>query len=147
MNVRIATVDDLDGVLRLYTQLHEGETFAADTQTKQVWHDILHDEKIYFLVGDLDGVLVSTCILTIIPNMTRQCRPYALIENVVSDNVYRKKGYGTAVLHKARDIAAQHNCYKVMLSTSNTDEATLNFYERAGFVRGTKTAFVMWLNR
>ncbi|WP_281289493.1 hypothetical protein [Sporomusa termitida] len=35
--------------------------------------------------------------------------------------------------------------YKAMLMTSRKDEAILRFYEKAGFIRGEKTGFVIRL--
>lgn len=59
----------------------------------------------------------------------------------VTDPGYRKRGLGTAVLHFAMQAAWEQRCYKVMLSSGRTEEATLRFYERAGFKRGGKTFF------
>lgn len=78
-------------------------------------------------------------------NLTRNARPYGLIENVVTHPDYRNKGYGTAILKKAVDIAREHNCYKAMLMSSRKEESTLRFYEKAGFERGDKTGFVIRL--
>jgi hypothetical protein len=36
----------------------------------------------------------------------------------------------------------EQNCYKVMLLTGRRDEATLRFYQQAGFEAGVKTGFV-----
>jgi len=55
---------------------------------------------------------------------------------VVSNKEYRKKGYGTAILHKAVEIAKENNCYKVVLLTGRKEESVLRFYERAGFEKG-----------
>jgi ribosomal protein S18 acetylase RimI-like enzyme len=52
-------------------------------------------------------------------------------------------GYGTAVLEKAVQIAREHSCYKVMLLTSQKDNATLNFYKNAGFNQEEKTGFIL----
>jgi hypothetical protein len=35
-------------------------------------------------------------------------------------------------------------CYKVMLATGSREEATLRFYEKAGFLRGVKTGFIAY---
>jgi hypothetical protein len=51
------------------------------------------------------------------------------------------------VLDYARDIAIAHNCYKIMLYTGRKDEATLRFYENAGYSREGKTAFIQTLKR
>jgi GNAT superfamily N-acetyltransferase len=83
--------------------------------------------------------------LVIIPNLTHNQQPYALIENVITDSAYRNKGCATALLNYARDIALNNNCYKIMLLTGAKKESTLNFYERAGFNRNDKTAFIQWI--
>jgi GNAT superfamily N-acetyltransferase len=88
------------------------------------------------------GSLVSSCTLTVIPNLTRACRPYGVIENVVTHAQYRGQGWGKALLTHALGEAWRQNCYKVMLLTGRKDEATLRFYEQAGFDRHDKQAFV-----
>ena len=52
-----------------------------------------------------------------------------------------KARHKRAVLHVALDIAWKANCYKVMLATGSKQEATLRFYESAGFMKGGKTYF------
>lgn len=93
--------------------------------------------------GGYEGeYLVSCCTIMVIPNLTRGCRPYALVENVVTHKGYRNKGWGKAVLASALAHAWAENCYKVMLLTGRKDEAVYRFYERAGFSRHGKQAFV-----
>jgi len=76
------------------------------------------------------------------PQPTRACRPYALIENVVTHADHRNKGYGKAILADALSHAWASGCYKVMLLTGKKDEATLRFYESASFVADEKWGFV-----
>jgi GNAT superfamily N-acetyltransferase len=94
-------------------------------------------------VAEADGRLVSSCSLSIIPNLTRGGRPYAVIENVVTDADWRRRGLGRQVLAAATAQAWAAGCYKVMLATGSRREATLQFYEGAGFERGAKTYFEM----
>jgi GNAT superfamily N-acetyltransferase len=68
------------------------------------------------------------------------------VENVVTDEGYRGKGYATALLHAAREVARGENCYKIMLMTASKLDSTLRFYERAGYNRQDKTAFIQWLD-
>jgi GNAT superfamily N-acetyltransferase len=76
-----------------------------------------------------------------VPNLTHGQRPYGLIENVVTDEAFRGRGYATACLNYARDIAERENCYKLMLLTGSKQESTLRFYENAGYNRADKTGF------
>ena len=89
-----------------------------------------------------ESELVATCELIIILNLMRGGQPYALIENVVTHSDHRRCGYATAVLKHALEAAWERGCYKVMLLTGSKNEATLRFYENAGFQRGGKTGFV-----
>ena len=69
--------------------------------------------------------MVASCTLTIIPNLTRACRPYGVIENVVTHTVHRGDGWGRALLQRTLAHAWRERCYKVMLMTGRKDAATL----------------------
>ena len=88
---------------------------------------------------------MSSCVCVVVPNLTRDLRPYALIENVVTHPDWRNRGLASACLAAARDIARENQCYKIMLLTGAKDEKTLDFYRRAGFNSSDKTAFIQWL--
>jgi GNAT superfamily N-acetyltransferase len=130
-------------LLGLYRHLHPADPELSMTPDLQaLWAHICADPSLHYLVVDSGAGIVSTCTLTIIPNLTRSARPYGLIENVVTHPAFRKQGVATALLHRALEIAWEASCYKVMLLTGRTDEATLRFYQKAGFEAGVKTGFV-----
>lgn len=112
---------------------------------KELWKKIFYEPGRYFFVVEEDGLIVSSCTLMAIKNLTRSGKPFGFIENVVTHPDYRKRGYGTAILHKAVEVAKENNCYKVMLMTGRKEESVLRFYENAGFERGIKTGFIMRL--
>lgn len=91
------------------------------------------DDNSHLLVVEDDGRVVSTVHMTIIENLTHNLRPYALVENVVTHVDYRNKGYASALLQRATEIAIEHNCYKIFLETGSNKESTLNFYRNNGF--------------
>ena len=88
---------------------------------------------------------MASCVCVIIPNLTRNVRPYAFVENVVTHEDYRGRGYATDCLNFAKKIAEVNNCYKMMLLTGSKEEKTLNFYKNAGYNSADKTAFIQWL--
>ena len=112
---------------------------------QKTWKTICDDDNHHIIVCEEEGRLVSSCVCVIIPNLTRNIRPYAFVENVVTHKDYRGKGCATACLNYAREIAVRENCYKMMLLTGSKSESTLNFYKRAGYNCTDKTAFVQWL--
>ena len=143
--IREISEKDFDGLLRLYMQLHDNPLPGKDDRVLGVWKDILNDKNHHIIVAEENGVIVSSCVCVIIPNLTRGQRPYAFIENVITDKDHRKKGYATACLNYARQIAVNENCYKMMLLTGSKERSTLDFYERAGYNQNDKTAFIQWL--
>lgn len=145
MNIREAGSKDLIGLLTLYTQLHDNPMSEIDEPLRDLWSRILNDPNHHVLVGVEDGEIVTSCVVMIVLNLTRGQRPYALVENVITDERHRKKGYATVVLNAARLVAKNANCYKIMLMTGAKDERTLAFYRRAGYNSDDKTAFIQWL--
>lgn len=143
--IREAIEADLDGLLSLYTHLHDNPIPDKTEELLDLWRRILRDEQHHIIVAEEDGRIVSSCVCVIILNLTRRQRPYAVIENVITDPAYRGCGLATACLNYAREIARRENCYKMMLMTGSKDEHTIRFYERAGYNRKDKTAFVQWL--
>ena len=110
-----------------------------------VWEAILSDKNHHIIVADENGMIVSTCVCVIIPNLTRGQRPFALVENVVTHPDFRGKGLATACLDFAKDIAIRENCTRLMLMTGSKEKSTLDFYEKAGYDPNNKKAFVQWL--
>lgn len=143
--VREAVKKDLDELLHLYLFLHEKDIPEQSQHLQNVWNEIISDKNHHIIVNVVDGKIVSSCVCVIIPNLTRNVRPYAFVENVVTHLECRGKGYATECLNYAREIAKNQNCYKMMLLTSSKEQKTLNFYENAGYNSADKTAFIQWL--
>ena len=146
MLIREAAEGDLLPLLELYTQLHNNTMPEINITLNDLWRGIMADNNHHIIVGTNENLIVSSCVLIIVPNLTRGQRPYALIENVITHEKYRNKGYATAVLNYARELAAKDNCYKIMLMTGSKEESTYSFYEKAGYNRNDKTAFIQWLH-
>lgn len=143
--VREARREDLQALLELYLFLHEKSIPAQDRRLEETWEQILADGNHHLIVNEIDGKIVSSCVCVIIPNLTRNVRPYAFVENVVTHGDHRRKGYAGQCLAYAKAIAEKENCYKMMLLTGSKEPDTLRFYERAGYNSSDKTAFIQWL--
>ena len=143
--IREAVQSDLDAILDLYLFLHEDNIPEKDEHLKNTWVQIIQDPNHHLIVNEVDDKIVSSCVCVIIPNLTRNVRPYAFVENVVTNEDYRGKGYAGECLNYAREIAEKENCYKIMLLTGSKKSETLRFYEKAGYNSSDKMAFIQWL--
>ena len=143
--IREAKYEDLKDILELYLHLHESSVPEENELLKSTWNEIINDKNHHLIVCEKDGKIVSSCVCVVIPNLTRNVRPYAFIENVVTHAEYRGKGYATACLDFAKQTAVQAGCYKLMLLTGSKEEKTLDFYRNAGYNSADKTAFIQWL--
>ena len=143
--VREAVKEDLNALLELCLFLHEDRTPERDEHLEKTWDQILEDPDHHLIVNEIDGQIAASCVCVIIHNLTRNVRPYAFIENVVTHEEHRGKGYAGECLEYARGIARKENCYKMMLLTGSRKPETLRFYEKAGYNSSDKTAFIQWL--
>lgn len=142
LRIREATAADLSEVLRLYRQLNPEDPVLTNGKDRSVLQSILSTPGLSIFLLENDGNVVSTCYLNIIPNLTRSARPYAIIENVVTDKAVRGKGFGKAVMLHAMTVAWKSECYKVMLLTGSKTEATHAFYKSCGFFATEKTGYI-----
>lgn len=138
--VRLAVAEDLPSILALYRQLSIGDVIPDTEVAAETWRQIIASDFMTVHVAELGGKVVATCVLVIAPNLTRNMRPFALIENVVTEVGLRGQGVGKRVVKAAITQAWDAGCYKVMLLTGRKDPAVLGFYEACGLSRG-KTAF------
>lgn len=147
IKIREARKTDLKHLLLLYTQLHNNQMPIIDKDLEQIWNSILSDPNHHIIVGLVEERIVSSCVMIIVKNLTHNQQPYALIENVITDEEFRGKGYATKILKFAKTIAESENCYKIMLMTGSKKESTLNFYKRAGYNDKDKIAFIQWIDK
>lgn len=143
--IREIREEDLEGLLKLYMQLHDNPMPDISKELLDKWNRILNDKDHHIIVAEEEGRIVSSCVCVIIPNLTHEQRPYAFVENVITDETYRGKGLATKCLDFAKEIAQKENCYKMMLLTGSKNPKTLDFYRRAGYNSEDKTAFIQWL--
>ena len=139
--IREAESGDLKDILELYLHLHEEGIPEDNDHLRTTWNQIINDPNHHIILNVVDGKIVSSCVCVIIPNLTRNVRPYAFIENVVTHKDYRCRGLASECLDHAKKIAIENNCYKMMLLTGSKKPSTLHFYEKAGYNMNDKTAF------
>lgn len=142
MIVRRIKETDLDKLLLLYQHLHDDDLTASKERLEEVWQKIIENDAFVYFVVELDELIVSSCNLTIIPNLTRGGQSIGLIENVVTHRQYRNRGLGKMVIEAAIDFANNENCYKVMLLSNSKRKDAHKFYESIGFSSEDKIGYI-----
>lgn len=136
MMIRKAKATDAEDLKVLYFE-YLTQYPPKEEQNLTQWAELLSrlekDDHMYLLVAEEDGKAVSSVQMAIIESLTHNVRPFAVIENVVTHGDYRNRGYASALLQRASEIAKEKNCYKVFLETGSNKESTLNFYRNNGF--------------
>jgi GNAT superfamily N-acetyltransferase len=134
-DVRPATIDDLQQLRSLLADLHEGEPWddAHDAAARQALRSIAEEPDRRLLVADLNEQLAGTLDIIVLPNLTRNVRPWAIIENIVVAEAFRRQGVGRRLMEVALEFATAKGCYKVQLVSAKKRDAAHELYTAMGF--------------
>ena len=141
--IRKAQKEDLNSVLSLYEDLHPNEKNRNILQQLEAkWDFLCNNDFFHYFVVEYRETIVSTCNISIIPNLTREGRSFGLIENVVTSKYNRMQGFAALAIKAALEFAWNNGCYKIILETDNY-RGIDQFYEKIGFQKGQKTAWII----
>jgi GNAT superfamily N-acetyltransferase len=130
----------LPSLMKLYEQF--GSPVDTDYDYIENFRKSIEQGIKYF--GAVDGdIVVSTCYVAIIPNLTHAGKPIAFIENVITDEKYRRQGLGRIVMQMAIDYAKECNCNKACLLSYAYREKAHKFYDSLGFDGNSKRGFMI----
>ena len=137
--VRAAVESDLPHVLALLDQMDDSmyprRDDAGEAARLSVFRQIAADPRQHLLVADVDGRMAGTVHLIVIPHLSRSCKPSGLLESMVVDEAYRRKGVGAALLREVQRLAREAGCYKLALSSNLARRGAHRFYSRLGWKR------------
>jgi GNAT superfamily N-acetyltransferase len=135
--VRLATPNDLSALLLLYQELagDRGGALPGEAVVAQpLFEEMAAQSGRHLLVAEIDGNVVGTADLLIVPNLTHGGAPWAIVENVVVDEGVRRSGVGGALIDEAVRRSRAAGCYKVQLLSNKQRRQAHQFYLSAGFV-------------
>jgi len=83
--------------------------------------------------GESGGRIIGTLTLFILPMLSHQATPCAVVESVGVDAALQGQGAGRALMEDAMRLAAQAGCYKLALSSNLRRSDAHAFYQHLGF--------------
>jgi GNAT superfamily N-acetyltransferase len=143
--IRRAVLLDEEPVCALLAELGGKLAIPTGSARNSAWHALITHTGTLVYVADINGKIASTATIHILPNMTNGARPYALIENVITNQNYRNIGLGRLLMEHAIREAWNANAYKIMLLTGKfrKDGGSIGFYKKLGFRSDEKCAMTM----
>ncbi|MCG7534632.1 GNAT family N-acetyltransferase [Pseudoalteromonas sp. OOF1S-7] len=141
--IRLATLQDLPGMVKLYEELRRHDPKMSAQTLAATWTELLNHPGVSIVVAEVDGQLASTCQLGVVPTLTNGCRPFGIIEHVITAERFRRRGLSQRVLEEALSRAWAQHCYKVMLLSGATRAGAHKLYETVGFNSDVENGFVI----
>ncbi len=141
-SVRPAMDDDLASVLEVLAENMPGRPTerpsAATAPTSRhiaMWRRISRSPDVTVYLAEAGIRPVGTACLSILPNITYDCRPTAFIEAVVVRYEHRRKGVARLMLGRALEDARRESCFKVQLLThkKHAADGAHDLYRSLGF--------------
>jgi GNAT superfamily N-acetyltransferase len=136
---RAARHADLAGLLALFAAC---EVSPIGGDTGAIWGAMLDHPGMTIFVSEAADRIVATCTLITAPNLLREGRAHAFLENVMTHPLHRRAGHGHAVVRVALDHAWGKDCHHVLMQSGRADPGVHRFYESVGFVPGRRIAYV-----
>ncbi len=149
--VRAAREEDIPRILALYRQLEitDAEAERQGTLSLEHYRRAFHEISGYtgqeLLVAEEAGEVIGSLVLVIVPNLSHGARPWAVIENVIVDEGYRRRGVGRLLMEYSVNRAREMDCCRIGLMSNNVREDSHQFYRDVGIeasAHGNRQYFV-----
>lgn len=148
IEIRVATESDLPEILALYAQpgidpgINAGIDAGIDDSAvldreaaANLFRRIASYPRYSLYVALADGGIRGSFALLIMDNLAHLGAPSGIVEDVVVDPAYHRKGIGTSMMKHAITECRKHRCYKLALSADRKRKKAHSFYEALGFER------------
>jgi GNAT superfamily N-acetyltransferase len=115
--------------------MYEGRGHADEADVRALYEAILADRDQRLLVAEDGGRLVGSAHVMVLRHVGRSLPRSAVVEGVVVDPAYRRKGVGVALMRAAAEAAREAGCYKLTLTSNLARTGAHRFYSRLGWKR------------
>jgi GNAT superfamily N-acetyltransferase len=109
----------------------DGTSMLSDYEA--AFEQIGSDPNHHLLVVEVEGEVVGSGDLLIVPNLSHNALPWAVVENVIIEERMRRQGIARELMQHMIDMAKQSGCYKIGLSSNKKRTPAHRMYESLGF--------------
>jgi len=127
--MRLLQKNDYDkGYCELLSELTKSTENISREKFVAILQSLGNQQQIWVLEDD--GKIICTMTLLLEPKLIHHGSNVLHIEDVIVHPEHQKKGLGKMMMHKAKQIAMENNCYKIILDCTEDNK---KFYESCGF--------------
>ena len=139
IEIREARKDDLREIVTLLAddelgQQRESVAHPLNRAYVRAFDEIEADDRQMLIVAVLDGHIVGSLQISIIPGLARTGTTRGQLEAIRISRDHRGKGIGTTLIQWAVDECRRRQCGLVQLTSDKTRTKAHDFYLRMGFV-------------
>ena len=134
MEIRNCTIDDLNDVYRLICDLEDFE--LNFDKFKYIYVNKLEDEKYHYLVAVENQNVIGFVSVNIDYHLHHEDK-VATIEELVMNKQYRGHGIGKALITYVKQLALDHHCEVIELTSKFARTRAHQFYEQNGFFKAS----------
>jgi GNAT superfamily N-acetyltransferase len=135
---RLAILDDLPEIVRMLADDDLGsrrEKYEDPLPDSYLaaFSQINNDSNHELIVAEIDGIVIGTLHLMILPSISYQGGLRAQVESVRVDKDHQSHGIGSMMMKWAIERARSRGAHLVQLTTHMSRKDAHRFYERLGF--------------
>ena len=144
MIIREIKEDEIEQLTELYFHYTKKENLPEIPKEKirSIWNEIQKNPCVHYFVLESENRIAASCILSTTPSFIRGGSAYGVIEHVVTDSKFRKRGFAKELLTYSLEYAWNQGCTEVMLLSGFNDTGAHRIYEKLGFDRHERIGFI-----
>ena len=139
MEIRNLALKDLEQIDKLYYQFWQENSDME--KMKKMFRELETNSNYIFLAAEEEGIVAGTVMGIICYELYGDCRPFMLLEDLVVDRRFRKRGIGKALVKKLEEEAEKRGCSQIMFITEAERKDAVSFYESLDYDSGKNTGF------
>ncbi|QKJ67205.1 GNAT family N-acetyltransferase [Deefgea piscis] len=141
VNVRNAKITDANAIQVLYQELVNNP--AVSVLPERI-AEIEKNVNSSLFVGEKDGEVVGTVLVSLCLDVMFGYQPFAVVENIIVTASCRGLGVGTELMRAVEQYSNSAHCSKIMLLSSAERVEAHDFFENVGFIGSSKKGFVKY---
>jgi N-acetylglutamate synthase-like GNAT family acetyltransferase len=136
---RKATASDAKAISDLYRELVPAAPISVLPDRIA---DLDTDRNTYLIVCDLEDKIIATALVTLCADVMFNRQPFALVENVVINKKFQRKGIGKNLMNHIEAFCLAADCSKIMLLSNSDNHSAHHFYTAMGYDFEAKLGFI-----